>query len=133
MRLRVACFALIVIAGAARASSPSTAPPSSVNLLRLHPRAWRMPAAAPAGIRFEPETGAPADDVPPPGAAARVLQSVPVVRFGADGSRHAVVGGYLRHYLVATIDKDGRLVQTCVHGERQAAQRVAAGSQERPR
>jgi len=135
MRLAVASLTLLVIACAAQASAPQAArPASSANLLRLRPRAWQMPArVAPAGIRLEPETGAPADDPAALATPPTTLRSAPVVRFAPDGSRHAVIGGVIREYLVATIGKDGKLVQDCVHGEAQAKARVEAAGKQVPR
>jgi hypothetical protein len=133
------------------------APPRSFEI-SSHPHVWHSPArmtaagthviatrvapsgAGPAGIRFEPETGAtsPMDELAAQIAARRqALAQVPV-QVRADGSRHAVVGGLIRGYTVATIGADGKLNETCVHTEAQAKALVgtpaktAAGASSQP-
>lgn len=138
MRTVIAGSLLLIFASVASAagSVPGRTPASSANLLRLHPHAWQMPAPAIApGMRFEPETGALPDDMDPSVLAGRVRRdaAAAAVRILPDGSRHAVVGGVIRAYVVATIDDKGRLVQECVHGAQQAEARVAAAAKKAPR
>jgi hypothetical protein len=134
MRLVLLCL-LSLAALPAWAGAPAPPPPhSAANLLRLHPAAWQLPAsAARAGMRFEPETGAAADDPAAVGslrAGDRTLRPLAVenVRTLADGSRHLAVNGALRQWTVASIDAQGRLVQDCVHGEAEARRRVEAAN-----
>ncbi len=128
MRLVLSCLILLA-AAPAWAGNPASPPPSATNLLRLHAGPWRLPApSAPSALRFEPETGEAAAELAPnaPKGAASTLRAraEASVRTLADGSRHAVTGGALRAWTVATIDAQGRLVQDCVHGEAEARQRI---------
>lgn len=118
MRL-VLLVALLTAALPAHAAGRSTdPPPSAANLLRLHPGPWRMPGTLAAGMRFEPETGEAVVETGSAralleGADARARAEAGIVRH-ADGSRHAVLDGALRRYVVVSVDAQGRLVQDCV-------------------
>ena len=132
MRLAL-CAAFLFLAATARADAPAHAPASAANLLRVHPAPWRLPVSpARTGIRFDPERGEPAGGVA--GAIARDDEAALRARAEAsvrtlpDGSRHAVLGGALRRWMVATIDDRGRLVEDCVQSEAAASQRVEAAA-----
>jgi hypothetical protein len=128
MRRVLLCLLLLaaVPVGARALDSPPT---SGRNLLRLHPGPWRLSAPSTlAGMRFEPEAGELAE-----GFAGTAEQRAGVslraraeadVRTASDGSRHAVLGGAMRAWTIATIDDQGRLVQDCVHGEAEARRRI---------
>ena len=77
----------------------------------------------------QPETGElpapPAPDARVPGASARA-RAESQVRTAADGSRHAVLGGAIRSWTVATIDDQGRLLQDCVKSQTEAQKRIDA-------
>ena len=137
MRLALLCLFLLV-AETARADAPAHAPASAANLLRLHPGPWRFPAPPlRTGLRFDPERGEPAADVTAAASreseAALRARAEAGVRTLADGSRHAVLGGALRLWMVATIDDHGRLVEDCVHGEAEASRRVEAAARKQVR
>src|SRR6266487_4530249 len=100
--MRLVLIPLLLFAVApAWAATPSIPPPSAVNLVRLHPRAWSPPEPAlRAGIRFDPETGETAAESPGFGRSATRAslraQAEARVRMLPDGSRHAVVGAAFR-------------------------------------
>ena len=101
--------------------------------VRLHPGPWRLPARATlAGIRFEPESGETSKEISGGAFSAdeAVLRSRAEanVRTFPDGSRHALLGGALRRWTVATIDDHGRLVQDCVHSEADARRIIEAAA-----
>ena len=137
MRPCLLCLCLLAVAPV-RAASPTPAPSSAVNLVRLHPGPWRLPAHATlAGMRYEPESGeAPGDDAATAfagGEAALRARAEASVRTLPDGSQHAVLNGALRHWTVATIDDQGRLVQNCVHSETEARHVVEAATRKQVR
>ena len=142
--MRTIVMSLLLLASAPWIALAQTghAPPSAVNLVRLHPGPWRMPAAVVAGMRFEPETGEASvvEGVPstnavalaPSQAEARVLAAANITRH-ADGSRHAVLGAAFRSYEVVTIEEDGTLRQDCVSTEAEARARVEAAAKKQVR
>src|SRR5436309_14455593 len=119
MRPILVCLCLLA-AVPASAGTPATSPPSAANLLRLHPGPWQLATAqvhpvrvVTNGVRFEPETGEAASDVAGDSrsaAASLRARAEANVRVLPDGSRHAVLNGALRSWLVATIDDQGRLM-----------------------
>src|SRR5712671_6774072 len=124
------CLLAAVTAGAA---TPSPAPSSAANLLRLHPGPWRLPVhVALSGMRFDPETGEVPGDVTydvthnvtqatfARDRAALRARAEASVRTSPDGSQHLVSNGALLHWMMATVDDRGRLVQDCVHSEEEA-------------
>jgi hypothetical protein len=131
-------FLCLLAAAAANAAANPPAPSSAANLVRLHPGPWRLPArAALAGIRFEPESGETSKELSG-GAfsaddAALRARAEASVRLMPDGSRHAVLGGALRRWTVATIDDQGRLVQDCVHSEAEARRIIEAAAAQQVR
>ena len=141
MRLIVTCCVLLASAPMVAIASPSQAPASAANLLRLRPGPWRLPATAYAGIRFEPEAGEvgadPALRAPAPSrsleeVAARARAAASVVR-RADGSGHAVLGSAFRHWTVVTVDGSGGVSQDCVSSEAEARARVDAAARKQVR
>jgi hypothetical protein len=138
MRSALLCLCLLA-ALPAHAGAPAPAPSSAANLVRLHPGPWRFPARAPlAAMRFEPERGEAASAVAGASSimgdeAALRARAEAGVRTLPDGSRHAVLGGAIRAWTVATIDDQGRLVQDCVQGGTEARQRVEAAARKQVR
>jgi hypothetical protein len=139
MRIPIALVlvaAVALVASVATAATPCAAPPSAALLLRAHPGAWRLPARPAtfaAGMRVEPENGAPAEAYAPAHAdAAGSVESsararaAASIRVGPDGTAHAILGDAFRAYTVVSIDAAGRVVQTCVHSRAEAERLVRA-------
>ena len=132
MRTVMLCLFLLA-ALPARAGAEAPAPRSASNLLRLHPGPWRLPSlTSRLGMRIDPETGAAAVAL---GAGASASSEAALraraeasVRLAPDGSRHIVLNGALREWIVATIDDRGRVHEDCTPGEAAARARVEAGA-----
>jgi hypothetical protein len=133
MRLALLCLFLFA-ALPARAGAPGVCPASAANVVRFHPGPWQLPSSvARSGVRFEPETGEAATDLPGTAAfmsseAALRASAEANVRTFPDGSRHAVLNGAIRAWTVATIDDQGRLTQDCVHSEAEARRLIEAAA-----
>ncbi len=133
MRTILLCL-LLLAALPAWAGAEASAPPSASNLLRLHPGPWQLPShVARLGMRIDPETGGAA--VTPGGSASAMSDQAALraraeasVRLAPDGSRHAVLNGAVREWIVATIDDRGRVQEDCIQGEAAARARVEAGA-----
>ena len=132
--MRAIVTSLLILAAAPAAATP----PSSANLLKLHPGPWRPPVALQAGMRFEIDSGDPAAVASSPDPLATFqararAQAAASITVRSDGSRHAVVGTAFRSYTLATIDDQGRLTTDCVSSATEARARVDAAAKKRVR
>ncbi|HEY6195442.1 MAG TPA: hypothetical protein VI504_10400 [Candidatus Eisenbacteria bacterium] len=130
MRTVMLCL-LLLAALPAWAGAEAPAPPSASNLLRLHPGPWQLPShGTRLGMRVDPETGEAAvalrGDALASSEAALRARAEASVRLAPDGSRHAVLNGAIREWVVATIDDRGRMKEDCIEGEAAARARIEA-------
>jgi len=138
--MRLALLCLFLLAAVPVWAGDAAPPASATNLVRLHPGPWRLPSLGPLhGMRFDPETGvaivetaaAPRRDgagFDVSDAAARARVEAGVQRL-PDGSRHAVLAGAIRHWMVVTTDAEGRLQPDCVPSGAAALERIGVPAQ----
>jgi hypothetical protein len=116
-------FALAALASAPALAADST-PAATGPRVPFKPRAWSPPPAVAAAHTTSAMTeGLPADAGAPGPSRAQALSRV-VVEMKPDGSRHAVLGGAIRAWSVASVDEHGQLRLECVNSEAAAKARA---------